>query len=175
MTALQPRAPARRSCLAGVAGEWRGLGQAEGAGSSPPMMQEQTGSLGGGLRSLQWHRAFLSLRVLPWLQPSRSGSEWLALRTPGAFYTPPPPASRRVSSSPRRLGTPSPFLSRTRRSPPSWHSRTSISQSSKPISHPGPLRAPLVTDIKINKQTFLARLTFPHSARILPSCSLCPK
>lgn len=40
-----------------------------------------------------------SLRILLWLPPSRSGSEWRALRTAGAFYTALPPPPTRFPSS----------------------------------------------------------------------------
>lgn len=170
MTALQPRAPARRSCLAG--GSWRveGLrGRAEGAGSSPGR-QERIGS-GGGLRSQQWPRAFPSLSILPWLPPSQSGSEWRAHGKARAFYTalPLPPSRFPPSLLPcARPALPSPlaalpaqafahiYFANFQAHPASW----------TPVP-PGWILPIVSWRLKLNKQTFLADTP-------LPPPGLCP-
>lgn len=92
MTALQPRAPALRSCLAG--GSWR----VEGLGSSRGC--RVLASDAGAYWLRRWaqfpavaQRSFPSLWILLWLPLSRNGSEWRALCAAEAFYTalPPPP------------------------------------------------------------------------------------
>lgn len=66
-----------------------------------------------------------------WLGVAGAPSAWCLLYCA-------PPASRRVSSSPSAPEPAQPFPLRLR-SPLSWRSHTSLSQVSKPISHPVPL------------------------------------
>lgn len=110
MTALQPRAPARRSCLAG--GSWRveGLRLSRGRGV--------LASDAGANWVRRWAqfpavapRTFPCLWVLLWLPPSRDGSEWRALCAAEAFYStlPPPPTGFPLSLLPcARPALPSP-------------------------------------------------------------------
>lgn len=108
MTALQPRAPARGSCLSSFCKRMEELGdRAEGARSS--LRRPWRTGFVCGLRSLQWHLTFPFQLALLRFSPSLRGSEWRALSKSGAFYIgfPPPPA---VSSLPPPLRQPSSSL-----------------------------------------------------------------
>lgn len=159
MTALKPRAPARRSCLAGDSRPVEGLeGRAEGARSSPRM--HERAESGAGLSSPQRRRASCPGARL--LQGARSGGRpgWpgpfiLRLhRLPSGPSLPPPlcpPRPFLPASGTFSLGVPK-F--------PQFPSAPRILDSNVPAMEP--LHSPLGTEIKQTNLS-LRHAPFPRS------------
>lgn len=164
MTALKPRAPARRSCLAGDSRPVEGLeGRAEGARS---WMHERAGS-GAGLSSPRQRRAHPAFcKRLRWRAPGLAGGllySASAASLPGPSLPPPlcrpvlsslraePSAWKRsqispISSAPRILGSSVPMVeSRSL-------SRTEINQTNLSPTRPLPPLPSLQTQVRFANQ-----------------------